>query len=408
MGIRLLAVAMLQSVLLLSACGHTRPTIALIPRTCGTPLWEPEHAGADSLARTMNYQLYWNAPVQENDTQRQILIMDQALSRKSKGIIVSPDETLAFRSPILNVAAHQVPVVVVDTELGLSPNNYISYLLNDEVAGGELAAHRIGEVLHGHGDIVIVGINTRLLSLTMRQRSFERIMVRDYPNIRISARRLGDLSVPHEQEVTEELIQSDEHIDAIVALSASATRGAYYALLEAKRVRSIALIGFDQDMFGPVRAGEIDAIVIQNTYEIGTHCGQMHRRPTEAKRCPEQDCGSSDPSDPGQPGLPGDATDIELSLLQVGCTTVTPTPRKRRSLLLLATSLCSLAVRCWSASAETHFRLPRSPVLRCRRVIRLGSSWRDLGKYRRSNTEYFRAARRQANERLAPLEELFR
>ena len=105
--------------------------------------------------------------------------------------------------------------------------------------------------------------------MTIRQRSFEQALARDYPNIRISIRRLGDLSVPHEQEVTEELIHSDQHIDAIVALSASATRGAYYALLEAKRVRSIVLIGYDQDMFGPVRAGEIDAIVVQNTYEMG-------------------------------------------------------------------------------------------------------------------------------------------
>jgi ribose transport system substrate-binding protein len=266
---RLLAIIALQSTLLLSACGRTRDTIALIPRTCGTPLWEPEHAGADSVARTMNYRLYWNAPLQENDTQKQIFIMDQALSRKYKGIIVSPDETLAFRSPVLNVAAHHVPVVVVDTELELSPNNYISYLLNDEVAGGELAAHRVGEVLHGQGIIVLLGINPRLLSMTIRQRSFEQALARDYPNIRISIRRLGDLSVPHEQEVTEELIHSDQHIDAIVALSASATRGAYYALLEAKRVRSIVLIGYDQDMFGPVRAGEIDAIVVQNTYEMG-------------------------------------------------------------------------------------------------------------------------------------------
>jgi ribose transport system substrate-binding protein len=266
---RRLATTALQAVLLLTACSRARPTIALIPRTCGTPLWEPEHAGADSIARIMNYQLYWNAPLQESDTQKQIAVLERALDRNYKAFVISPDETLAFRTPVLHAAALHVPVVVVDTELGLPPNKYISYLLNDEVAGGELAAHRVGEVLHGRGSIVLLGVNSRLLSMTVRQTSFEQALARDYPGIRISLRRLGDLSVPHEQEIAEELIHSEQNIDAIVALSSSATRGAYYGLLESKRIGSIALIGFDQDMFGPVRAGEIDSIIIQNTYEMG-------------------------------------------------------------------------------------------------------------------------------------------
>ena len=268
-AIRGAVVVALQTVLLLTACSSTRPTIAVIPRTCGTPLWEPEHAGADSVARTLNYQLYWNAPLQETDTQKQIAVMGEALRREYKGIVISPDETLAFRGPVLNAAAHHIPVVVVDTELGLPATDYISYILNDEVAGGELAAHRVGQVLHGKGSIVLLGLNSRLLSMTVRQRSFEQALARDYPNIRISLRSLGDLSVPHEQEIAEELIHSEQNIDAIVALSSSATRGAYYGLLEAKRAGSTVLIGFDQDMFGPVRAGEIDSIIVQNTYEMG-------------------------------------------------------------------------------------------------------------------------------------------
>ena len=35
----------------LPACSRTSNTIAVIPRACGTALWEPEHAGAAHVAR---------------------------------------------------------------------------------------------------------------------------------------------------------------------------------------------------------------------------------------------------------------------------------------------------------------------------------------------------------------------
>ena len=43
----LLSVLLVHSCLL--GCKRTPPTIAVIPRTCGTALWEPEHAGAAAL-----------------------------------------------------------------------------------------------------------------------------------------------------------------------------------------------------------------------------------------------------------------------------------------------------------------------------------------------------------------------
>jgi ribose transport system substrate-binding protein len=262
-------VAVANIVLLLTACSKASQTIAVIPRTCGTPLWEPVHAAADSAARARNYKVYWNAPTQENETQAQIAFLQEAVQRKSKGIIIVPDETLPFRTPVLDAADKHIPVVVIDTELDLPRNKYISYILNDEVASGELAARRIGTLLRGSGSIVIIGINPRLHSMTTRERSLENALARDYPGIQISARRLGDLSVPHEQEIVEGLLHSEQKIGAIVALSTSATRGAYYALLESNKNHVVPLIGFDQDMFGPIRAGEIDSIIIQNTYKMG-------------------------------------------------------------------------------------------------------------------------------------------
>src|SRR3954447_5740364 len=71
-------------------CKRTPWTVAVIPRTCGTALWEPLHAGAAAVARSIGMNLYWNAPMRDNDVQTQISLVEKSLERGVAGIIVSP------------------------------------------------------------------------------------------------------------------------------------------------------------------------------------------------------------------------------------------------------------------------------------------------------------------------------
>ncbi len=252
-----------------AACKRTPLTVAVIPRTCGTALWEPEHAGAAAVARSIGLNLYWNAPMRDDDTQTQISLIEKSVDRGMAGIIVSPIQTLPMRTPILRVLAQGLPVVVIDTELGIPSGPKLSYVLNDEQAGGRVAARRIGLILRGKGDIAIVGIQPELKSNTVRERSFETTLSREFPGIRVVARRLGLSSVPQEQHNAEELLAGSESLDAIAALSLTSTRGTYYALAEFAKVGAIKLVGFDQDLIPPIRDGGIDSVVVQNTFEMG-------------------------------------------------------------------------------------------------------------------------------------------
>jgi ribose transport system substrate-binding protein len=266
--------AALGSILILltltfAACKRTPLTIAVIPRTCGTALWEPEHAGAAAKARSAGLNIYWNAPMRDDDTRTQISLIEKSVERGMAGIIVTPIQTLPLRTPIRRVLSKGIPVVVIDTELGIPSGPKLSYVLNDEVAGGKIAARRVGLILHGKGNIAIVGIQPELKSNTLRARSFESTLNSEFPGIRVVARRLGLSSVPQEQHSAEELLAGSTSLDAIVALSLAATRGTYYALAEFAKAGVIKLVGFDQDLIPPIRDGGIDSIVVQNTYELG-------------------------------------------------------------------------------------------------------------------------------------------
>ncbi len=260
---------LLAAVLSAAACKRHVPVIAVIPRTCGTALWEPEHAGAASVARARGMEIYWNAPMRDDDIETQISLIEKAQARGYSGIVVAPIETLPMRTPIRRVLLRGIPVVVVGTDLGIPPSEKLAYVLNDEQAGGQMAARRIGKILQGKGTIAIVGIDPQLMSNTVRERSFEATLAQEFPNIHVAVRRFGLSSMPQEQQAVEELLHNSEPIDAILALSLASTRGAYYALVEFEKEKSIKLVGFDQDLLPPLRTGGIDSVVAQNTYEIG-------------------------------------------------------------------------------------------------------------------------------------------
>lgn len=266
---RLALAIFLLTVLAETGCKQAHPVIAVIPRTCGTALWEPEHAGAAAVARAHGLEIYWNAPMRDDDIQAQIALIDKSLNRGYAGVIVSPIETLPMRTPIQRVLAKGVPVVVVGTELGMPPGPKLTYVLSDENAAGAMAARRIGRILGGKGSIAILGINPQLMSNVVRERSLELTLARELPGIHVAVRQFGLSSVPQEQEAAEELLAKGQKIDAIVALSLASTRGVYYALVEYGKAGIIKLVGFDQDLIPPIRNGGIDSVVVQNTYEMG-------------------------------------------------------------------------------------------------------------------------------------------
>src|SRR5438552_12995839 len=156
-----------------AACNRGPKLVAVIPRSCGTVLWEPEHAGAAHLARKNGVEVYWNAPPREDDVEGQIALLEKAVNRGLFGVILTPDETLPLRTPVRRMVAHGLPVVVVGTYLGIAPSAKLSYVLNDDEAGGQMAARRLGAILKGSGSVAILGVNPQLTGITDRERSLE-------------------------------------------------------------------------------------------------------------------------------------------------------------------------------------------------------------------------------------------
>jgi ribose transport system substrate-binding protein len=260
---------MAASLLVMSACRKAPPTVAVIPRTTATLLWEPLHLGVAEIAKNSGQRIYWNAPPDESDPDNQLALVLSCAKKGIRGVIYAPDGTPAARSAILQLTADHIPVVIVDDDPGPPPGAYLSYVSTDEDIGTDLAAGRVAELLHGHGSIAIMGINPRLESGISREASFERALALRAPDIRIVVRRFGSERVTPQQQLAQQILERADPVNAIVALTGTATRGAFYAELVENPHLKIPLVGFDQDLLTPILTGDVDSIIVQDTRTIG-------------------------------------------------------------------------------------------------------------------------------------------
>ncbi len=243
-------------------------TIAVIPRTSGTMLWEPEHGGAEATALKLGARIYWNAPTREDDIEGQIALVQRVSSGSYQGLVLAPDQTRALITPVRRAMQRGLSIVVVGSPLPIPPSDRLSYILNDDEAGGRIAGQRLATILHGQGSVAILGIDEDIAGIVTRARCLENFLAASYPRIRV-VKRFGSFNFPHEQQVAEETIRANPDLDAVVALTATSTIAAMTALDDMRPDRQIRIIGFDPESLSSLDNPNLDSLVIENTQKMG-------------------------------------------------------------------------------------------------------------------------------------------
>lgn len=271
------------------ACNSSRPpVIAVIPRTTALVLWEAEHAGAEAAARKTGFTIYWNAPTSEDDVERQIAIVQHSIDKGAQALVLAPDQALALMVPVRNLIARGIPTVVISSPLAIPPSAKLSYILNDEEETGRIAAERIGLILQGKGSVVVLGIDPDITGIVNRMQAFEAHLDAKFPGIKIVDERTGGFNIAQAQEVTDDVLAKNPQIDAILALNSAATRGAFIALQTHRMLGKIKLVACEQELIPPVVTGEIDSIILENTYEMGYRAVQLIAAERRGEHVPEQ------------------------------------------------------------------------------------------------------------------------
>jgi ribose transport system substrate-binding protein len=243
-------------------------TIAVIPRTSGTGLWEPEHGGAEAAALRARALIYWNAPTREDDVEGQIAIVNQVISKGYQGLVLAPDQALALIAPVRRALARGIPTVIVGSPLPLPAGENLSYVLSDEETGGRMAAQRVAELLHGRGSVAVLGVNPDIAAIMIRTRSLELFLAQNYPSIHV-IKKMGSFDFLHEQQMAEETLKANPEVKVIVGMMWASARAAISAVEETPGFGETKVIAFDPDGVPPFDMGLVDSVIKQDTRTMG-------------------------------------------------------------------------------------------------------------------------------------------
>ena len=85
--------------------------IAVIPKGTSHEFWKSVHAGAQNAAQELGgVEIVWKGPAQENDTQGQIDVVQNMITRRVSAIVLAPNNSEALVDVVQEAQAEGIPV----------------------------------------------------------------------------------------------------------------------------------------------------------------------------------------------------------------------------------------------------------------------------------------------------------
>lgn len=124
--------------------------IAVIPKGTTHEFWKSIHFGAVKAAKEFgNVQVLYRGPSKEGNTESQINLVQDMIAKGVDGICLAPNDSTALVTPVEEAKKKNIPVVIFDSGLNGSKDNYISYVATDNYNGGVLAARCLAQAIKG-------------------------------------------------------------------------------------------------------------------------------------------------------------------------------------------------------------------------------------------------------------------
>jgi len=266
-----------------AACGRQTPgngtptarrlLIAMIPKGTMHEFWKSVHAGAIKASRELGVDLLWQGPLREDDREEQIKVVDMIRARAVSGIALAPLDDKALRMPVADAIRAGIPVLIFDSDL--DSRDYVSFVATDNYRGGRIAGEHLATLLGGQSGVMMLRLHEGAASTTAREQGFLD-EVAAHPGMKVvSANQYAGGSTEGAYRASENLLTAtraaEGGVSGIFCPNESTTFGMLRALEDAGLAGKIRFVGFDSSdkLARALRDGEIDALVLQNPFNIG-------------------------------------------------------------------------------------------------------------------------------------------
>ena len=229
------------------------------------PYWQEAKAGFMDAARGVGVKAEFTGP-DTYSPQEELEAFQKAVDKHPSGIAVSPARPEIFNEAISNAVKSGIPVICVDSD---APESHrILFIGTDNYQAGLISGKRIGELVHGKGQLVVITIPGQL-NVDERVRGVTEALKR-YPEIKI-VRTLddkGDARSANDQ--ISALLEAKGKVDGIVCVEATGGPGAGEALHRLNLGGKIPIVAMDSapETLDFIADGVIAATVVQKPYTM--------------------------------------------------------------------------------------------------------------------------------------------
>jgi ribose transport system substrate-binding protein len=256
-----------------SAASAHRPgktTLAVIPMGTTHEFWKAIHAGALAAARELDVEIIWKGPLKEDDRNEQIQIVETLSNAGIDALVLTPMDDRALVRPVAEAKRAGIPTVIFNS--ALQGSDYVAYISTDNYKGGVLAARRVGELLKGKGQAILIRVIASVEGSTKREQGFLDTIKAEFPGIvLLSDNQYAGITTETAYQTVENLVNRFPEVEAIFTPNESTTFGCNRALEDHGLAGKVFHVGFDSSkkLIEALAAREIQGLVLQDPVRMG-------------------------------------------------------------------------------------------------------------------------------------------
>lgn len=219
--------------------------IAVIMKQQAEQYWQLLANGAENTGETLGVQVDVFAPVEANNNDQQIQLVQEAIAKQYDVICVSPCDSKGIGPAVLEANDAGIPIISYATPVTADGCEVICYIAIDNYDAQYKVTKALCEMM-GSGEVII------LEGPAGQESAVEKVegandAIAEYENIELVASQIANWSRSEAYSVTQNLLQAHPDIKGVVACNDAMAFGAIQALDEAGKSGEVLVCGLNCD-----------------------------------------------------------------------------------------------------------------------------------------------------------------
>ncbi|NLT97960.1 MAG: substrate-binding domain-containing protein [Christensenellaceae bacterium] len=239
----------------------------MILKDLTNPVWLEAREGGLAAAEEFGMDLEVVAPIESNNNEEQIALVQQVIAQKKDILIMCPADSTGIVPAIEEVNAANIPVINLNTKINTDSGtvHYETFVVADNTICGTLCAEELVRLAGEEGEAVILeGPSGGQVTIDLSNAA--QAVFKKYPNIKLVDIQNAKFDRATAFNTTQNLLQAHPNLKIIFSCNDEMALGAVEALKEAGKLDQVVVGGIDgnQDALKAIKEGTMEVTVYKN------------------------------------------------------------------------------------------------------------------------------------------------